>query len=204
MEILIAEDDCASRRVLQTYLERWNYRLKVAQNGEEAWQALQGPHPPMLLITDWMMPKLDGLEFCRRVRGSEALRRAYIILLSSRTEKENIVLGLEAGADDYVLKPFDARELRARVQVGVRVLQLQQELAERVKRLEEAIAQVTQLRGLLPICSYCKKVRDDKNYWHQVEAYMTCHSDLRFSHGICPECFERCKAELEAEKPTTA
>ena len=196
MEILIAEDNLVSQRMLKSYLEKWGYEVKAANHGEEAWQMLQAPHPPMLLILDWQMPRMDGLELCRKVRACGAFKGAYIIVLTARTEKADVVEGLEAGADDYVSKPFNARELQARVQVGARVMRLQRELAERVKHLEEVIGQVTQLRGLLPICSYCKKVRDDKNYWYQVEEYMTRHSDLRFSHGVCPECLERFKEEL--------
>src|SRR5690349_16968897 len=118
MEILIAEDNLASQRVLKTYLERWGYTVRAANNGDEAVQMLQKPNPPLMLILDWLMPKLDGLEVCRKARDLEGMRGAYIILLTSRTEKEDVVRGLEAGADDYVMKPFDARELRARVQVG--------------------------------------------------------------------------------------
>ena len=93
-------------------------------------------------------------------------------------------------------KPFDHGELRARVQVGARVVQLQSALADRVKELEDAIANVKQLQGLLPICSYCKKIRDDGNYWHRVESYITGHANVRFSHGICPDCSDKLKADL--------
>ena len=98
--------------------------------------------------------------------------------------------GLEGGADDYIVKPFDLKELRARIRVGVRVLNLQSRLTERLQALEQALHQVTQLQGLLPICSYCKKIRNDQNYWQQVEEYVAAHADVQFSHGICPSCFE--------------
>jgi DNA-binding response OmpR family regulator len=111
--------------------------------------------------------------------------------LTTKSDKEDVVVGLDAGADDYVTKPFDREELRARVQVGLRVVQLQHALADRVNELEEALSRVKQLQGLLPICSFCKRVRNDQNYWQQVESYVTQHSEAKFSHSICPDCFEQ-------------
>jgi DNA-binding response OmpR family regulator len=196
MKILIAEDDPVSRRLLQAALIKWGYEVIVTTNGKEAWKAMQQPGAPSLLVLDWLMPETDGVEVCRQARGNPALKSAYIILLTSRGSKEDIVQGLQAGADDYVTKPFDHGELRARVQVGSRVVQLQAALADRVKELEEAIANVKQLQGLLPICSYCKKIRDDGNYWHRVESYIAGHANVRFSHGICPDCSSKLKADL--------
>ena len=196
MKVLIAEDDPVSRRLLQAALIKWGYEVTVTTNGKEAWEALQAPDAPSLLILDWLMPEMDGVEVCRQARPLEALKSSYIILLTSRGSKDDIVQGLEAGADDYVTKPFDHGELRARVQVGSRVVQLQTALADRVKELEEAMANVKQLQGLLPICCYCKKIRDDGNYWHRVESYITGHANVRFSHGICPDCTQKLKADL--------
>jgi sigma-B regulation protein RsbU (phosphoserine phosphatase) len=196
MKVLIAEDDPVSRRLLQAALIKWGYEVIVTTNGKEAWEALQQPGAPSLLVLDWLMPETDGVEVCRQARETPALKSAYIILLTSRGSKEDIVQGLQAGADDYVTKPFDHGELRARVQVGSRVVQLQSALADRVTELEEAIANVKQLQGLLPICSYCKKIRDDGNYWHRVESYIAGHANVRFSHGICPECTGKLKADL--------
>jgi sigma-B regulation protein RsbU (phosphoserine phosphatase) len=132
---------------------------------------------------------LPGLDVCRLARGLVRLESTYFILLTAKNEKADVTAGLEGGADDYVTKPFDRQELRVRVQVGERILELQHGLTDRVRELETALAQVKQLRGLLPICSYCKKVRDDDNYWQQVEAYISAHSEVQFSHGICPECW---------------
>jgi response regulator RpfG family c-di-GMP phosphodiesterase len=119
-------------------------------------------------------------------------------LLTARASREDKIQGLQAGADDYITKPFDPQELRARVQVGIRVLELQGALAQRVRELEEALSRVKQLQGLLPICSYCKKIRNDRNYWQQVEGYITEHSEAQFSHGICPDCYAQyVRPELE-------
>jgi phosphoserine phosphatase RsbU/P len=188
MKVLIAEDDESSRKVLVVTLKDLGYNLVTTRDGNEAWQELQKPDPPQLAILDWMMPALDGVSLCRRVRASQKTSLLYIILLTALTSKENIVEGLRAGANDYVGKPFNLNELRARVQVGERVVRLQSELADRVRELEETMAHVKRLQGLLPICAYCKKVRDDKNYWHEVESYFRQFTDIEFSHGICPPC----------------
>lgn len=191
MKILIAEDDPASSRYLEVALRQWGYQVTAAKDGAEAWHDLEAGEAPTLIILDWMMPELDGLEICRRIRGTPRLAGTYVILLTARTGHGNAAAGLEAGADDYITKPFDRKELRARVQVGARVAKLQACLAERIRQLEDALAKVKQLQGLIPICSYCKKIRDDRNYWRQVESYLAEHSEAQFSHGICPECYAK-------------
>ena len=189
--ILIAEDDPVSRRLLEVILTRWEYEVVVTADGVAAWEALRRADAPRLAILDWMMPGMDGVEVCRKVRETPSSTPAYIILLTAKGRAEDTVTGLEAGADDYVTKPFDRDELRARLQVGVRMIALQQSLADRMRALEEALAKVNQLQGLLPICAYCKTIRDDRNYWQQVEGYISQHSGARFSHGICPDCYAR-------------
>jgi DNA-binding response OmpR family regulator len=201
MKILIAEDDLVSRRVLEATLTKWGYDIVVACDGRAAWQVLQTEDPPPLAILDWMMPEMDGIEVCRKVREIASPTPIYIILLTTKSGKEDVVIGLQAGADDYVTKPFDRDELRARVQVGLRVVELQRNLADRVRELEDALSRVKQLEGILPICSYCKKIRDDQNYWQHVESYITKHSEAKLSHGICPACYEKfVKPELEQLK----
>jgi response regulator RpfG family c-di-GMP phosphodiesterase len=122
----------------------------------------------------------------------------YLVLLTALEARKDIVAGLDAGADDYIVKPFDPDELRARLQVGVRVLTLQERLAERVAELEAALGRVKRLQGLLPICSYCKRIRGDDQYWQSVDAYIAEHSDAQFSHGICPPCYEEAQKEIDA------
>jgi phosphoserine phosphatase RsbU/P len=190
MRILIAEDDLVSRKMLEATLARWGYEVVITGDGEEAWNVLQGPEPPRIAVLDWMMPGLDGVDVCRRVRARESGDPTYIILLTAKGNKADIVAGLGAGADDYVIKPFDREELKARLQAGIRIVSLQTALSLRVRELEEAVGRIRTLQGLLPICSYCKRVRNDGDYWQQVESYISDHSDARFSHGICPDCYE--------------
>jgi phosphoserine phosphatase RsbU/P len=187
MKILIAEDDAVSRRVLEVTLVKLGHEVSAFIDGETACAALSEPDAPGLAILDWMMPGMDGVEVCRRVRAAGST--AYIILLTAKGTKDDIAEGLDAGADDYIIKPFDRQELRARLNAGLRILELQRRLAERVRELEEAATNVKQLQGLLPICSYCKNVRSGRDYWQRVESYIVDHSDLQFSHGICPDCY---------------
>ncbi len=191
MRILIADDDDVSRLELEALLIRHGHEVVTVADGTEAWEVLQGEGPPRLAVLDWLMDEMDGVEVCRRVRERPELRDVYLILLTSRGGKEHVVAGLQAGANDYVAKPFDRDELLARVRVGAQMVGLQAELAARVRQLEDALARVRQLQGLLPICSYCKSIRDDQNYWHQVDAYLKSHSEAQFSHGICPGCWEK-------------
>ncbi|MCB9421776.1 MAG: response regulator transcription factor [Ardenticatenaceae bacterium] len=191
MKILIAEDDLVSRHLLYTKLSQWGYEVIVSQDGDEAWQLLQQEDAPQLAILDWMMPGIDGIDICRRARSNSQLQSVYFILLTTRNNPQDIIEGLQAGADDYVTKPFESQELKARVQAGARIVHLQSELTARVKELESALAKVKQLEGILPICSYCKKIRDDTDNWHQLEKYVTEHSEAAFSHSICPDCYEK-------------
>jgi DNA-binding response OmpR family regulator len=187
----MAEDDPVARKLLETTLAAWRYEPVVAHDGEEAWGILQQQPAPQLAVLDWMMPGLDGPEVCRRARSLQHTRRLYVIMLTSLERKQDLVTALEAGADDYVVKPFDPAELKARIEVGERVLHLQDELASRVSELEKALRDIKMLHGLLPICSYCKKVRNDQDYWQQVESYIESHAEVQFSHGVCPDCYER-------------
>ena len=155
-----------------------------------------------------------------RCRGRTAWRRAaafarcrpsrlvYVILLTARTAREDVIRGLKSGADDYITKPCNHEDLYARIQVGTRMLRLQQNLSDRVRDLEAALASLTQLQGLLPMCCYCKSIRNDQNYWEQVEHYIGAHSELQFSHGICPSCYAKVVEpqvqEARQEKETLA
>src|ERR1700724_135401 len=147
--IVIADDDPVSRELLSTLVKKWGFRTIVTQDGHEAMAAIRAEQGPVVAIVDWMMPGMDGLEVCRRVRESGKL--VHIILLTVRAAKENFVEGLESGADDYLVKPFDKNELLARVKVGVRVLELETSLANRVKELELALSEIHDLKLQVPL-----------------------------------------------------
>jgi sigma-B regulation protein RsbU (phosphoserine phosphatase) len=178
MKILIVDDDSTTRLVLAATLGRLGHEVIVAADGAEAWTILQEQTIP-LLLTDWNMPGMSGLELCRRIRAVRAIsgkKYTYVILLTVLDGRDYFLTGMEAGADDFITKPWDEQQLAARLRVAERLLNLQHEL--------------TELSGLLPICSYCKSIRDDHNYWQQLESYFSAHTDARFSHSICPKCYK--------------
>lgn len=191
MKVLIAEDDSTSRMILKAILVKWGYEVVETSNGDEAWQALQREDAPRLAILDWIMPGISGDQLCRKVRELPTLLPIYIILLTVRRDKADVIAGLEAGANDYVRKPFDREELRARVRVGERVVKLETNLVQRIQELQDASAHIKRLQGILPICMYCHKIRTDKESWERLENYISEHSDAEFSHGICPDCAEK-------------
>jgi signal transduction histidine kinase len=147
MKCLIAEDDAVSRRLLQTYLERWGYEVVTAGNGAEAWRLFQEGEFPVV-ISDWMMPEMDGLELVRRIRAHERPGYVFLLLLTARSQKEDLLQGMEAGADDFVTKPFDRDELRVRLRAGERILQLEQALLEQNRALRDAQAALVQSEKL--------------------------------------------------------
>lgn len=189
--VLLADDDPVQVLTLKKALTRWGFVVEVHRDGKKAWEAAQREDAPSLLVLDWTMPGLNGDEICRRIRALRTSKPTYILMLTGRRDKEDIIAGLHAGADDYLQKPANREELRARIRNASRTIELQLSLAKRVFELEAALSKVKQLQGLLPICAYCKKIRSDNNYWQQVESYLSSFSDVRFSHGICPDCYER-------------
>ncbi len=200
IDVLVAEDEPVSRRLLEKSLLLWGYRPVVCPDGLEALNLLRSADAPRIAVLDWVMPGMDGVDICRAIRDTNTASQPYLILLTARVRPEDIVQGLRAGADDYITKPVDREEFEARLQVATRIVGLQQRLSDRVVELEQALTRVRQLQGLLPICAYCKRIRDDQNYWNQVETYLAEHTDVQFSHGICPSCFERV---MQDESPDT-
>lgn len=199
MRILVVEDDRATARLLSGWIASWGHEVVVANSGADALKAFDTTSAPQLVLLDWMLPDRDGLEVCRQIRTLGESAPAHIVVLTSKSGRANLVAALEAGADEYLVKPVDPDELRARLIAGERLIGLQQRLADRVLELEGALENVRKLTGLLPICAYCHSIRDDDHYWHRVEEYVSEHTDATFSHGICPACLPRVQREMDAE-----
>lgn len=142
MKILVADDDVVCRTLLSGLLGKWGHEVQTATDGERAWEAITHPQAPKLVILDWLMPGLDGLALCRKIRAHDQRYGTYIILVSSKGERGEMIQGLEAGADDYIVKPFDQDELLARVRVGLRVIELQARLMD-----QERLSGVLEMAG---------------------------------------------------------
>ncbi|MBK7972619.1 MAG: response regulator [Deltaproteobacteria bacterium] len=184
MKVLIAEDDPVTRNLLSQQIRKLGHEVVSAADGRSAWD-LYRAGSPQVLVSDWIMPGIDGPELCRWVRSDNRPLYTYIIMTTILGGKGCYLEGLQAGADDFLTKPVDFDVLSARLRVAQRVLSLQKE----VKRLQE----------LLPICSYCRRVRSESWLWQRIEEYISTHTDSRFSHSICPDCYEReVRPELEA------
>jgi phosphoserine phosphatase RsbU/P len=177
MKVLAVEDDEVGRTVLRQALRTLGYAVVETIDGEAAWTQLQR-EPIRIVVSDWMMPSLDGLELCRRIRARTRQDYTYFILVTARdASTQNQRTAIDAGVDDFLTKPIDVQELWMRLHVAERILRY----TTRVRQLEQ----------LLPICSYCKKVRDDHNYWQQIENYIKERTGSEFSHSICPDCYQR-------------
>lgn len=176
MKILVAEDDSIARLVLESALRKLGHETVSAANGDEAW-ALFCTAPVRVIVSDWMMPGTDGLELCQRVRARKTDYVYFILLTNLAANAENQHAAVEAGVDDFLSKPVDPQELWMRLRVAERILQFTTE--------------VRQLESFLPICGYCKKIRDDSNYWQQVESYFKQKQGTQFSHSVCPDCMEK-------------
>jgi PleD family two-component response regulator len=189
--ILVADDYETNRKLLSVLLTRQGYRVLEARDGKEALSCLQAAQEPMVALIDWEMPEMPGIEVCREARKLPHSQSLFLVLVTVRDSINDIMSGFGAGVNDFIKKPFDNGELVARVRVAVRMLELEHTLAQRVQELERAHEQIAQLSGLLPMCSFCKKVSDDRNYWQQVVTYITARTGAEISHGYCPECFEK-------------
>ncbi len=177
MNILAVEDDILARKIICRSLRRLGHEVIEAADGEEAWALLQAGGI-RVVVCDWMMPRLDGLELCRRIRAKIGAEYVYFILLTGNSASDdNQRAAAEAGVDDFLTKPLDPQEMWMRLRVAERILRY--------------ATQVSQLETFLPICSYCKKIRDDKNYWQQIESYINKRTGTDFSHSVCPDCYQR-------------
>ncbi len=189
MKILIAEDEFTTRMLVQVSLENWGYRVESVVDGNQAWEILQRREAPHIAILDWEMPELDGVEVCRMVKEMERENPPYIILLTARDSKKDIVEGFDAGADDYMTKPFDDNELRARVRVAERLVRTQTSLTETVAELKEVLNQLEMIQGGMTVCPSCHKIfNNDDDCWYTIEETVTRQNDPHFIHTICPDC----------------
>jgi len=189
--ILIVDDERQNIKLL-TELLRNNYKIMAAKNGEQALKAAQGNSVPDLILLDIMMPGIDGYEVCKRLKANEITKHIPVIFVTAVTETQDAARGFQAGAVDFIQKPLNPVMAKARVDLHIK---LHKTMAE----LKEALFQVKKLSGLLPICMYCKKIRDDTGYWNQIEAYIDNHSEAQFSHSICNECFEKHYPDMDID-----
>ncbi len=197
--ILVVDDARLNVQLVGTILREHDYDIQVARTGREAIDRCE-QHVPDLILLDIMMPDMDGIETCSSLKNRDEFKDIPIIFLTAKNDTEDIVRGLQVGAVDYVAKPFNSYELLARVRTHLDLKQARDEQRRLIGELRAAMAKVKLLSGLLPICSSCKKIRDDGGYWEHIEEYIRCHSDADFSHGICPDCYKNLYPELWAKK----
>jgi DNA-binding response OmpR family regulator len=197
VRVLIADDDAVLRHALTTHLRKWGWDVVVCADGAQAEEMMRGEDTPPIVLLDWSMPHIDGLTLCRTLRADPRTASTYVVLLTAHDEREDMVTGLECGVDEYLTKPVDWDMLRMRLRVATRLVALQVSLSQRISELQGALDEVKTLTGLLPICSYCKRIRDDGNYWQQLEGYISAHTGAEFSHGVCPECYPTALSEFD-------
>lgn len=189
--ILVVDDQPANLKVLLSFLQEHDYRVYMVDSGQRALDILPKIQPDLVLL-DVMMPEVNGFEVCQRMKKDEELAAIPVIFMTALDSVEDKIAGFSAGAVDYITKPFQQLEVLARISTHI-------SLRKRERELEEALEEIKTLKGILPICSYCKQIRNDKGYWQQVEEYISEHSDAMFSHGVCPTCYKKAMRGLEAE-----
>jgi two-component system cell cycle response regulator len=229
--ILIIEDSSTQAKILQHALEKNNFEVYKTKNGKEALEYLND-HEPAIIISDIIMPEMNGYELCKKVKSDERLRTIPVMLLTMLSEPEDVIKGLESGADNFMTKPYDEQALMARIhyvlnnaelresrpsEMGIEIafagkkhlitsnriqildllistyenaIQKTRELEKTVSELTHANETIKILKGLIPICANCKKVRNDAGYWEQIEMYIRDHSEAEFTHGFCPDCMK--------------
>jgi phosphoserine phosphatase RsbU/P len=175
MKILFVEDDLTSRLLLGATLKKLGHQTVPAADGRQAWDEFQKVHFPVV-ISDWQMPEMDGLELCRKIRERPSEHYTNFILLTAHGGKANYLEAMEAGADDFVTKPYDEDQLAARLVVAERQLRLQHRMSA--------------LESMLSVCAFCKKIRDEDDCWEPMEAYISEHTETQFSHAYCPQCMK--------------
>lgn len=190
----MVDDNPTNLRVLGHIVRGLDAEIAVASSGEKALEIIKESIPDLILL-DVMMPAMNGFEVCKILKEEDKTADIPVIFITALTDKEDIVKGFELGAVDYVTKPFNPKELLARVKTHLELKKAYDYQTQLINELQAALSHVKQLKGLLPICAHCKKVRNDTGYWQQVETYIESHSEAQFSHGICPDCVQKYYAE---------
>jgi phosphoserine phosphatase RsbU/P len=190
MKILIADDDPIIRQVLMNLLSKWGYGVVPTTNGAEAWEVLQHDAELRIGLFDWFMPEINGMELTRRVRDAN-ITPFYVILCTARGGKDSLLDAFEAGVDDFVSKPFDKEVLQARLKVGVRSVELQSYLIQRISTAEAALQNVAQLKNFIPLCSVCGRAKDLQDQWHKLELPFPTDTGETAFHTCCPDCREK-------------
>jgi len=201
--ILVTDDDPDILLLTSSVLTKAGYEVLEARTGNECLEAMHTRRPDLVLL-DVVLPDMKGSSVCRQIKADPELRDTFVILVSGvQVSSEYQAKGLNIGADGYIVKPISNKELVARVQAMERIKKAEDALREKEKqqeklivKLQEALAEIKTLKGFIPICASCKKIRDDEGYWNQLESYISKHTDAIFSHGICPECAEKLRTEM--------
>jgi DNA-binding response OmpR family regulator len=181
--ILVVDDQPANLKVLLSFLQTHKFQIYVADSGLRALSILSKVVPDLVLL-DVMMPDIDGFETCRRIKADQRLTGIPVVFMTALDSVEDKLAGFSAGGVDYITKPFQQVEVLARIRTHIT-------LRKRERELEQALAELKTLSGILPICACCKQIRDDQGYWQQVEDYISQHSQAMFSHGLCPDCYKK-------------
>jgi DNA-binding response OmpR family regulator len=203
-KILVTDDTPEILTMSTMLLRRAGYEVLEASTGRDCLDVTRVHHPDLVLL-DVMLPDMTGIEVCRQIKSDKSLEDIFVILASGiQTSSEEQAKGLDTGADGYIVRPISNKEFLARVQAGERIKRAEDALREKEKQqqtliyqLEEALAEIKTLKGCIPICSSCKKIRDDEGYWEQLEAYISEHTDAIFTHGLCPTCAEKAMIEMK-------
>lgn len=186
LDIIIAEDEPITRRRLTVMLETIGHKVRAFTNGREAWEAFD-LEPSRVVISDWLMPEMDGIDFCSRIRAREKTEYTYFILVTgAQTDEADCEAASQAGTDDFLSKPLTSMALWHRLRVAKRILGFTKEIG--------------QLKDLIPICMYCRQIREDNDFWSNIEEYIQAHTASRFSHGVCPQCYDKMMRDFEREK----
>jgi len=203
-KVLVVDDDDVILLLSTTLLGKAGYEVLAASTAKECLEIVQTHHPDIILL-DVMLPDMTGIEVCKQIKSDKSLEDIFVILASGiQVSSEHQAEGLDTGADGYIIRPISNKEFLARVQAGERIKRAEDALREKEKQqqalisqLKEALAEIKTLKGYIPICASCKKIRDDEGYWNQLEIYISKHTDAVFSHGLCPECAEQYRAQIK-------